>query len=103
VTSAKRIISLKKSFNIREGWLPEDDTLPLRFLTETLEGETPASLTKETLTGMIRQYNNFRGWETNGYLKKNDYLDLAKDGVVVNFDQLANARKERESFLLDEN
>ena len=103
VTSAKRIISLKKSFNIREGWLPEDDTLPLRFLTETLEGETPASLTKETLTEMIRQYNNFRGWETNGYLKKNDYIDLAKDGVVVNFDQLANARKERENFLLNEN
>ena len=52
---------------------------------------------------MISQYNNFRGWETNGYLKENDYLDLAKDGVVVKFDQLANARKERKNFLLNEN
>ena len=33
---ARRIVDLRKAFNIREGWAPEDDTLPARFLGEPL-------------------------------------------------------------------
>lgn len=102
IESAKHIISLKKAFNIREGWKPEDDTLPLRFLTELLDGENPASLSKDQLLEMIQQYNNFRGWEKDGYLKEETYLDLAENGVHINLNQADRARQERVKFLLNE-
>ena len=34
--TSSRIVALKKAFNISEGWKPEDDTLPKRFLSEGL-------------------------------------------------------------------
>jgi aldehyde:ferredoxin oxidoreductase len=34
--AGERINTLKKLFNIREGWKQEDDTLPSRVLTEAL-------------------------------------------------------------------
>src|SRR5205807_4878084 len=35
-TTARRIVTAKKLFNIREGWTPAEDTLPRRFLAEGL-------------------------------------------------------------------
>ncbi|MGY8737735.1 MAG: aldehyde ferredoxin oxidoreductase C-terminal domain-containing protein, partial [bacterium] len=62
-TIARRIVDLRKAFNIREGWQPEDDTLPGRFLTEPIPSG-PAkgvSLPRERLDFMIRSYNLGRG------------------------------------------
>ncbi len=68
--TAERIIALKKAFNIREGWKPEDDTLPERFLRESLSdgASAGATLSRERLQGMIRAYNLARGWTADGYL-----------------------------------
>src|SRR5438105_12857617 len=35
-TVARRIVTAKKLFNVREGWTPAEDTLPKRFLSEGL-------------------------------------------------------------------
>src|SRR5436305_2562718 len=37
-TVARRIMTAKKLFNVREGWTPAEDTLPQRMLSEELPG-----------------------------------------------------------------
>jgi aldehyde:ferredoxin oxidoreductase len=66
---ARRIVALRKTFNIREGWLPKDDTLPPRFLSEALPSgpAAGAAFPRERLQEMIRSYNRARGWTDDGY------------------------------------
>lgn len=71
---ARRVVDLRKAFNVREGWTPDLDTLPDRFLTEPLpEGGT---LTRERLAGMIRAYNEVRGWTPEGHLTRERLREL---------------------------
>jgi aldehyde:ferredoxin oxidoreductase len=65
---ARRIVTLRKAFNVREGWQPEDDTLPERFLSEPLETGPAAGarLPRERLAAMIESYNRARGWSDAG-------------------------------------
>jgi aldehyde:ferredoxin oxidoreductase len=68
--SAHWIIDLRKAFNAREGWSPEEDTLPARLLEEPIR-EGPARgarLPRERLARMIRSYNQARGWSERGWL-----------------------------------
>src|SRR5436305_2472759 len=44
-TVARRIVTAKKLFNMREGWTTEEDTLPRRFLTQGLPDEPAAGAT----------------------------------------------------------
>lgn len=69
--TAERIVSLKKWFNIRQGWTPAEDTLPKRFLSERLpDGPSQgAGLTRDTLNQMIEVYNRQRGWTSQGWLR----------------------------------
>src|SRR5439155_7863443 len=62
--TAKRIVTAKKLFNVREGWTPAEDTLPKRFLSEGLSDG--AALPRERLEAMIRAYYAARGWDENG-------------------------------------
>jgi aldehyde:ferredoxin oxidoreductase len=66
---ARRIVNLRKTFNIREGWRPEDDTLPGRFLSEALPSGPVAGarLPRARLAEMICGYNRARGWTEEGY------------------------------------
>ena len=68
--SAHDIVAMKKLFNIREGWLPQHDTLPARFLDEGLPGGVGkgAVMPRERLDRMIRAYNQERGWGSDGYI-----------------------------------
>ncbi|MDJ0522124.1 MAG: aldehyde ferredoxin oxidoreductase family protein [Planctomycetota bacterium] len=73
LTTAERIVTLKKLFNEREGWQREEDTLPPRFLTEPLQGHptepSPAhgvSLSTHDLDRMILGYYRARGWSDDG-------------------------------------
>ena len=67
-TTARRIVTAKKLFNLREGWTPAEDTLPKRFLSEGLpagaNGE--ALLPRERLQAMIQAYYQGRGWDEAG-------------------------------------
>lgn len=67
---AKGIVDLRKAFNVREGWKPEDDTLPGRFLTESLTSgpSRGARLPSHRLAEMIRNYNLERGWSADGWI-----------------------------------
>ena len=52
-TTARRIVMAKRLFNLREGWTREEDWLPERFLSESLELESgrTATLTPDRLDG----------------------------------------------------
>jgi aldehyde:ferredoxin oxidoreductase len=78
----RRVVALRKAFNIREGWTPGDDTLPERFLREALPdgASAGASVPRERLAAMIRSYNLARGWTEEGYLPEAVLRDLALDG-----------------------
>jgi len=67
--TARRIVTAKKWFNVRQGWMPAEDTLPERFLTTAVPsgGSAGASLTSESLRALIRAYNQGRGWSDEGY------------------------------------
>ncbi len=85
--TAERIVAAKKLFNIRAGWQPEEDTLPRRFLSESLAAnpgsEQPeqtgceASLTAERLQEMIRCYNELRGWSSEGWIPAEELARLS--------------------------
>jgi aldehyde:ferredoxin oxidoreductase len=66
--TAKRIVTAKKLFNVREGWTPAEDTLPERFLSEGLTAGTApgAALPRERLQAMIAAYYRKRGWNEDG-------------------------------------
>jgi aldehyde:ferredoxin oxidoreductase len=65
---ARRVVELRKAYNVREGWQPEDDTLPGRFLDEALATGPArgARLPRARLASMIRSYNLERGWSEEG-------------------------------------
>jgi aldehyde:ferredoxin oxidoreductase len=65
---ARRVVTAKKLFNIREGWTSAEDTLPKRFLSEGLPaaGGSTALLSRERLLEMIRAFYAARGWGANG-------------------------------------
>jgi len=80
-TTARRIVTAKKLFNIREGWAPDEDTLPRRFLSEALpNGTSPGgALPRERLQEMIQAYYQARGWDREGGVPREliEQLELA--------------------------
>ncbi len=68
--TARRIVTAKKLFNIREGWTPDEDRLPPRVFLEPLpDGPGRGTrLSAERLQEMIRQYNLARGWTAEGWV-----------------------------------
>ena len=66
--TAQRIVLAKREYNLREGWRPEDDWLPPRLLSESIElpsGRT-ARLTPERLRAMVDGYWSARGLDSHG-------------------------------------
>jgi aldehyde:ferredoxin oxidoreductase len=66
--TARRIVTAKKLYNLREGWTPAEDTLPKRFLSEGLPtgASAGAVLPRERLEAMIGAYYAARGWDREG-------------------------------------
>jgi aldehyde:ferredoxin oxidoreductase len=67
-TTAQRIVLLKRAFNLREGWQPEDDWLPERFLSSGVElaSGRVAGLSAERLRAMVAGYWAARGLDEQG-------------------------------------
>ncbi len=78
---ARRVVHLRKAFNIREGWQPRDDTLPPRLLSEGLPsaGGVEARLPASRLREMVTAYNEARGWTRDGYLPPGILEELRQD------------------------
>ncbi|MFQ5719654.1 MAG: aldehyde ferredoxin oxidoreductase family protein [Acidobacteriota bacterium] len=77
--TVRRIVARRKWFNQREGWTPAEDTLPSRFLHETLgaDGARPgAALSATRLQALITAYNQARGWGDDGILRDAARADL---------------------------
>ncbi len=68
--AGERIHTLKKLFNIREGWRPEDDWLPPRLLSEPLATGVArgVGLSPQELREMIQGYYRARGWDSEGWV-----------------------------------
>ncbi|MFO1006678.1 MAG: aldehyde ferredoxin oxidoreductase family protein [Planctomycetaceae bacterium] len=77
-TTARRIVQLRKWYNIRHGWTPAEDTLPARFLEQPLTGgaSSGARLTTERLRELIAAYNTLRGWTAEGWIPDSQIADL---------------------------
>src|SRR5438874_3775754 len=73
-----RIHTLKKLFNIREGWRPQDDWLPEKVLSETLPTGVACGvgLTTEELREMIQSYYQARQWDKNGLIPEPKLREL---------------------------
>jgi aldehyde:ferredoxin oxidoreductase len=65
---ARRIVTAKKMYNVREGWTMAEDVLPRRFLSEGLPDGPSAGalLPAERLREMVRAYYVARGWDGEG-------------------------------------
>ncbi len=78
--TAKRIVTAKKLYNIRQGWTPEEDTLPARFLTDQLpQASGPSAgavLSDNQLKSLVAAYNTARGWEPDGFIPEDCLRDL---------------------------
>jgi aldehyde:ferredoxin oxidoreductase len=66
--AGERIHTLKKVFNIRERWDPQDDWLPKRLLSEPLATGAAAGTTLSSgeLREMVRAYYRAREWDDSG-------------------------------------
>ena len=82
--AGERICTLKKLFNVREGWTRDDDTLPPRVLEELLPSGVGAgtALTSAELDGMIASYYEARGWTPDGMVPSGKIDALALGDVV---------------------
>jgi len=78
----QRIHTLKKLFNIREGWRTEDDWLPPRLLADALPTGVGrgTSLTPAELNEMIQSYYQARGWDNRGFVSAENLQELSLIG-----------------------
>jgi aldehyde:ferredoxin oxidoreductase len=84
--AARRVVTAKKLFNVREGWTAAEDTLPRRFLSEGLAAG--AALPRERLGAMVGAYYAARGWDDQGrvppaLIDELRLTDLASEGERV--------------------
>jgi aldehyde:ferredoxin oxidoreductase len=74
----ERIHTVKKLYNVREGWQPQDDSLPDRLLSETLPTGVAkgVGLTDAELREMIQSYYAARGWDDRGFVSQSKLNEL---------------------------
>jgi aldehyde:ferredoxin oxidoreductase len=61
----ERIWTVQKMFNIKVGYKKEDDTLPVRLLTEPLKEGAPAGRVWQR-DQLLGEYYAIRGWDAEG-------------------------------------
>lgn len=81
-TSGERIVNLERLFNLREGLLPEEDTLPRRMLNQPLP-DGPAKGEVCELEPMLEEYYAARGWDrSTGWPLPEKLSSLGLDQLV---------------------
>jgi aldehyde:ferredoxin oxidoreductase len=78
-TTARRIVTAKKLFNIRAGWQPGEDTLPQRFFCQPLPDDPQARISAEAFAELVALYNRSRGWTEEGWIPPEILSDLSLD------------------------
>ena len=82
--AGERINTLKKLFNVREQWQPQDDWLPERLLTDKLGPDGGIGLSRDELRDMIRGYYHARHWDDDGCVPEAKLRELGIDPPSVN-------------------
>ena len=84
--AGERINNMKKLFNIREGWVRDDDTLPGRALSEDLVDGVGkgVGLSHDDLDMMIAGYYRVRGWTFEGDIPASKLEELGLDKIFQN-------------------
>ncbi|MGI8978514.1 MAG: aldehyde ferredoxin oxidoreductase family protein [Pirellulaceae bacterium] len=73
---SRRVVAAKKLFNQRAGWTTAEDTLPHRFLSQTLSDDPAAHLSREQLSAAVAAYYQGRGWTSEGRLTQESLATL---------------------------
>jgi aldehyde:ferredoxin oxidoreductase len=60
--TARRIVGIKRRFNLLAGWTLDEDTLPERFLDTPLPGDPTAAISRQQLGELVAEYHRQRGW-----------------------------------------
>jgi aldehyde:ferredoxin oxidoreductase len=60
--TARRIVGIKRQFNLLAGWTLDEDTLPERFLDTPLPSDPTAAISREQLEHLVTEYHRQRGW-----------------------------------------
>ncbi len=60
-TMTRRVVSLWREFNLREGMTRKDDCLPSRFHKKALP-ESGKVITEDELNRLMKDYYRLRGW-----------------------------------------
>jgi len=79
-----RAHTLKKAFNIREGWTEKDDDLPYRWKHDpmTIGPSAGHVVTDEELEYLKKIYYKAKGWTEEGLIPKQLLIDLGMDDVA---------------------
>jgi aldehyde:ferredoxin oxidoreductase len=73
--AGERIYNIEKQFNLEAGILPEEDTLPERFLNVPMPaGPTEGQVHR--LSELLPEYYDLRGWDKDGIPSKDKLKDL---------------------------
>jgi aldehyde:ferredoxin oxidoreductase len=80
----ERAHTIKKAFNIREGWKRSDDTLPYRWMNEPMtKGPSAGHFTSsEELEYMKDLYYKAKGWDNDGMIPKDKLTALGMPDVA---------------------
>ena len=80
----ERAHTIKKAFNIREGWKRTDDTLPYRWMNEPMtKGPSAGHFTStEELEYMKDLYYKAKGWDNDGMISKEKLTALGMPDVA---------------------
>ncbi len=79
-----RAHTIKKAFNIREGWTRADDHLPYRWQHDPMTKGASAGyvVTEEELEYMKDLYYEAKGWTKEGLIPKSKLIELGMDDVA---------------------
>ena len=80
----ERAFTIKKAFNIREGWTREDDHLPYRWQHDKMTRGPSAGhlVTDEELKYLKDIYYEAKGWTNDGLIPKEKLISLGMDDVA---------------------
>jgi aldehyde:ferredoxin oxidoreductase len=80
----ERAHTIKKAFNIREGWKREDDVLPYRWIHDPMTKGASAGyvVTEKELEYMKDLYFKAKGWTKEGLIPKKKLLELGMDDIA---------------------
>ena len=80
----ERAHTIKKAFNIREGWTEQDDHLPYRWLHEAFkEGASKDTfVTDDELKYLKKLYYEAKGWTKDGFIPKEKLITLGMEDIA---------------------